>query len=175
MIDSDTRRGESQRRRTTHGSRVADGIRQRSSVLLVGVLLVAVSLISCSHNARPDPRDAIKNMFEAMRMSDSVSLAMNIDLESASRDLRELLPGAVPDTLNADPAARLLSSMVNEGALKKRWFTDNQIVIGKSEIDADTALVEVSFIDLVTRVQYYNKMRLIFRNNRWVITDFRTL
>jgi hypothetical protein len=65
--------------------------------------------------------------------------------------------------------------MVDDGELKKRWLTDNQIVVGKSEIDGDTALVEVSFIDRVTRVQYYNKMRLIFRNNRWVITDFRTL
>jgi hypothetical protein len=147
----------------------------RISALLMGLALIAIALVSCSHNARPDPRNTIKNMFEAMRMSDSVSLAMNIDLAAAAQDMRQLIPGGIPDTSGDDPATRLLSSMVDDGELKKRWLTDNQIVVGKSEIDGDTALVEVSFIDRVTRVQYYNKMRLIFRNNRWVITDFRTL
>lgn len=144
---------------------------------LILIALALSALTSCSHNARPDPKDTIKLMFEAMRQSDSVSLAINIDLASAARGMERDLGPAVADSTGTepDPAARLLSSMVGEGDLRNRWLTGNQIVLGHTETKGDTALVEVSFIDKITRVQYYNKMRLVFRNDRWVVTDFHTL
>jgi len=149
----------------------------RSAARLALLLSAAIALASCSHTARPDPKETIKNMFEAMRLSDSVSLAANIDLLSAARGMQGEFSTAVTDSATAQPdtAARLLSAMVGEGELRQRWLTDNQIVIGRSEISGDTALVEVSFIDRITRVQYYNKMRLVFRSERWVLTDFHTL
>jgi hypothetical protein len=58
--------------------------------------------------------------------------------------------------------------------LRKRWL-DNQIVLGESQILGDSALIEVSFLDRLTRVQYYNKMRLVYRDGRWVVTSFRTM
>ncbi len=141
------------------------------------VVFLLLGLVSCSHNARPDPKETIKLMFEAMRQSDSVSLELNIDLASAARGMERDLGPAVADSTGAtpDPAARLLSSLVGEGDLRNRWLTENQIVIGHTETKGDTALVEVSFIDKITRVQYYNKMRLVFRNGRWIVTDFHTL
>ena len=60
-------------------------------------------------------------------------------------------------------------------ALISRWLTDNQIVLGRADINGDTAHVEVSFLDRVTRIQYYNKMQLVFRDGRWVIRRFRTM
>jgi hypothetical protein len=146
-------------------------------VRLALIALLLIGMWSCSHDARPAPKDTIMLMFDAMRESDSVSLAMNIDLAAAARSLElDLAPsvtgsGEVP----VDSAALLLSSLVGDGRLRKRWLTDNQIVIGKTETKGDIALVEVSFIDKITRVQYYNKMRLVFRNNRWIVTDFHTL
>jgi hypothetical protein len=146
-----------------------------ASLALIALLLFG--LASCSHDARPNPKDTIVYMFDAMRQSDSISLAMNIDLASAARGMERELAPVVTDSNEAqsDPAALLLSSMVGEGNLRKRWLDDNQIVLGKTETTGDTALVEVSFIDKITRVQYYNKMRLVFRNDRWIVTDFRTL
>lgn len=115
-------------------------------------------------------------MFEAMRNSDSVSLAMNIDLESAAQSIRNELPQVV-DTSGSpiEWGAVLLSQMTGDGGLRHRWLDDNQIVLGRSEIRGDTALVEVSFLDRVTRVQYYNKMELVYRQDRWILTRFRTL
>lgn len=146
------------------------------AVLALIVLLVA-GLTSCSHDARPDPKETIKYLFEAMQQSDSVSLAQNIDLASAARGMTRDLGPAVEDStgVTPDPGARLLSSMVGDGDLRRRWLTENQIVVGRTETMGDTALVEVSFIDKITRVQYYNKMRLVWRNERWIVTDFRTL
>ena len=69
---------------------------------------------------------------------------------------------------------RLLGALTGEGVLKTRWLQD-QIVLGKSWVRGDTALVEVSFIDRLTHMQYYNKMRLEFRGDRWVVTQFKTL
>ena len=140
------------------------------------IVLVLFGLTSCSHDARPAPKDTIMLMFNAMRESDSVSLAMNIDLVSAFPSIGlDLAPRAADSSAApVDTAAILLSAMVGDGHLNRRWLTENQIVVGKTETFGDTALVEVSFIDKITRVQYYNKMRLVFRNDRWIVTDFRT-
>jgi len=116
-------------------------------------------------------------MFDAMRTSDSVALAANVDLGAAAHDLRSELADPGTDTADAslDWEALLLKQMTGDGAIRKRWLTDNQIVLGRSEVTADSALVEVSFLDRVTRIQYYNKMRLHFRRGHWVVTDFRTM
>jgi len=116
-------------------------------------------------------------MFDAMRTSDSVALAANVDLGAAAHDLRAELVGPESDT--TDPSldwdGLLLKQLTGDGHLRKRWLDDNQIVLGRSEVTGDSALVEVSFLDRVTRVQYYNKMRLHFRREHWVVTDFRTM
>jgi hypothetical protein len=139
--------------------------------------LIAILLCGCSAKGRPDPKDAVKNMFEAMRTSDSVALAANVDLRAAAGDFHSSLAGPGIDTADQalDWGALLLKQMTGEGELRKRWLTDNQIVLGRSEITGDSAFVEVSFLDRVTRVQYYNKMRLAFRGDHWVVTDFRTM
>lgn len=141
------------------------------------MILPIVCFIGCSSGGRPDPKDAVRNMFEAMQKSDSVSLATNVDLGAAAHDLHSDLAGPGVDTADGslDWGALLLKQMTGEGELRRRWLTDNQIVLGRSEITSDSALVEVSFLDRVTRVQYYNKMRLAFRQGRWVVTDFRTM
>lgn len=115
-------------------------------------------------------------MFEAMSKSDTVALAANVDLMAASHDLRGDIIDSTMDTSVAQDWGRLLlRQMTGEGAIRRRWMTDNQIVLGRSEVTGDSALVEVSFLDRVTRVQYYNKMRLHYRGGRWMVTDFRTM
>ena len=116
-------------------------------------------------------------MFDAMRTSDSVALAANVDLGAAALGLRADLVS--PEADSTDPSldwgGLLLKQLTGDGHLRKRWLDDNQIVLGRSEVTGDSALVEVSFLDRVTRVQYYNKMRLHFRRDRWMVTDFRTM
>ena len=111
-----------------------------------------------------------------MRTSDSTFLLKHVDLENIGLKLRtELLIPAI-DTTEVEPiwADRLLASLTGEGTIRERWLA-HQIVLGRHEVAGDTALVEVSFIDRVTHMQHYNKMRLVFQDSVWVITDFRTM
>jgi hypothetical protein len=148
----------------------------RFPLAVIVAALIASVVTGCSHDARPNPKETITLMFEAMRNSDSVSLALNIDLPVAAASIRNELP-QVQDTSGGeiDWGAVVLSEMVGDGGLRKRWLDEHQIVLGRAEVTGDTALVEVSFLDRVTRVQYYNKMELVYRGDRWIVTRFRTL
>ncbi len=155
-------------------------VNNHSVLTTAGALLaltLGVVLFGCSHDARPNPKDTIFRMLEAMRQSDGVALAENIDMKSAALDVLEEAPSTLPDTLDGTPDLEswLVAQMTGEGGLRDRWLTDNQIVLGRSDINGDTAHVEVSFLDRITRVQYYNKMQLVFRDGRWIITRFRTM
>ncbi len=142
----------------------------RLTTVVVVASVVATFAVGCSGPTRPDPRETVKELFPAISKSDSLYLTTNVDLERAA--------ASIPDDLTIDPsaggAATLLKALTGEGHLRKRWLGD-QIVVGESQVTADTCHVEVSFIDRVTRVQYYNKMRLEFRGDHWVITSFKTM
>lgn len=138
---------------------------------IVTLALACLVVAGCASDSRPDPKETVKGLFAAMHASDSLYLGRHIDLPVALTTLGEDLPA---ESAGADPGATLLAALTGEGSLRKRWL-ENQIVIGRATLAADTAWVEVSFIDRLTRVQYYNKMRLDFRGDRWVINAFRTL
>lgn len=137
-----------------------------SAILFLGV-------VGCASDKRPDPRDTVKDLFTAMRNSDSTYLSQHIDFGQAAGTLEEdfMIDSTAPA---GDSSQGLLSAMTGEGKLRARWL-ENQIVLGRATVSGDTAWVEVSFIDRLTRVQYYNKMRLDFRRDHWVINSFRTL
>jgi hypothetical protein len=143
-------------------------LRQLFALTLLGGIVL---LSGCSSQERPDPKDTIKGLFTAIRNSDSLYLTTNVDLARAAATLGEELS---TDSAIMNRPDDLLSALTGEGQLRKRWL-DDQIVLGQSTESGDTAWVEVSFIDRLTRVQYYNKMRLDFRDGRWVVSSFRTL
>ena len=143
----------------------------------MGVVIILMALWGCSGGNRPEPKSSVLDLFTAMRESDSGAVRTLVDLNSAVVSVAGELPKPAADDSLAvpDSAAWLLGQMTGEGRLRKRWLDDNQIVIGRTESRGDTAFVEVSFLDRVTRMQYYNKMRLEFRGGGWVITKFRTM
>lgn len=143
----------------------------RPRVVLLTFLLAGVC--GCASDNRPDPKQTVKDLFTAMRNSDSTYITQHVDFDRAAGTLGEdlMTDSAVPA---GDPSLGLLTAMTGEGKLRTRWL-ENQIVLGGSTVRGDTAWVEVSFIDRLTRVQYYNKMRLDYRSDRWVINAFKTL
>ena len=131
--------------------------------------LCAILAASCMGGSRPDSRDVVINLFTAIRTSDTLFLRTQVDLKSASQSVADELGAA---TIPAEE--QLLGALTGEGALRKRWL-ENQIVVGRSQVKEDTSWVEVSFIDRMTRIQYYNKMKLQFHGGQWVVTSFKTL
>lgn len=143
--------------------------RRLGLAIFTGAILAV--FMGCASDNRPDPRDTVKGLFTAMKSSDSLYISQHVDLVHAVASLGEDLP---LDSSVSDAAGALLGQLTSDGKLRERWL-DNQIVLGRSMTSSDTAWVEVSFIDKLTRVQYYNKMRLEYRGDHWVINSFRTL
>lgn len=139
------------------------------------LLLLAALLATCSGNDRPAPKETVLSLFGAMRSSDTTGIESLVNLESAYASVIKELPPPADSQLVGDPPRRMLAEMTGEGSLRRRWLEDYQIVIGRTDEQGDTAYVEVSFLDRITRVQYYNKMQLIFQDGRWQITRFRTM
>lgn len=136
----------------------------------VSSALLAMIVYACGGPSRPDPRTTVKDFFAAMQNSDTLYLNSSVDLAKAASTIPDDL---APDSLSPG-AQSLLGALTGEGHLRKRWLS-NQIVVGRSQQSGDSAWVEVSFIDRLTRVQYYNKMLLEFRGDHWMITSFKTL
>lgn len=146
-------------------------INVRLRVVLLTLLLAGV--YGCASDNRPDPKQTVKDLFTAMRNSDSTYITQHVDFVRAAGTLGEdlMTDSSAPVV---DPSMGLLAAMTGDGKLRARWL-ENQIVLGGATVSGDTAWVEVSFIDRLTRVQYYNKMRLDFRTDHWVINAFKTL
>jgi len=144
-------------------------------VARAAVLAALWIVAGCPGTSRPDAKSTVHAFFAALHSDDTTAVQACLDLSAAARSVRDEYPDLFgpSDSLNPDPGATLLIALSGDGIVRRRWMED-QIVLGKETVREDTALVEVSFIDRVTRVQYYNKMRLEYRTDRWVITHFRT-
>ena len=141
--------------------------------LAAGVVLMVA--IGCSQGDRRSPKSTVSGLFGAIADSDTAYIVAHVDLAAAARGVREELIDPAQDTAGVEPVwdERLLGALTGEGELRERWLAD-QIVLGEEFIRGDTAWVEVSFLDRLTRMQYYTRMRLLLRNDRWMIVDFKT-
>ena len=112
--------------------------------------------------------------FGAMRSGDTLGIESTVDLERILAERKnELLQAgrtAEADSLNKEK----LIGELTVGNLNQMWLK-NQIVVGKTEKQGDTAVVEVSFIDPNSGTQYYNKMALYKKDKNWKIFAFKVL
>jgi hypothetical protein len=139
----------------------------------IGALIAVVfGLVVLGCSGKPNPKNTIMDLFTALHADDTTLVRQSVDLGRAWRSVSPDLK-APEDSLLADIMwdERLLTALIDEGKLRTRWIK-TQVVIGKTEMFADSANVEVSFIDRDTRVQFYNKMALVFRNGAWKIVAF---
>ena len=138
------------------------------SHLILAVLLI----LSCSSGNQP--KNTVMIFFGAMRSSDTLGIVNTVDLEKILAERKnELLSAgktAQADSLNREK----LIEELTVGNLNQIWLK-NQIVVGKTEKQGDTALVEISFIDPNTGTQYYNKMALYRKDKNWKIFAFKVL
>lgn len=136
-------------------------------ILIAGCLLV---LLGCA--GKPNPKDTVMDLFTALHADDTTMIRQSIDAGRAWRSVSLDLKQPDDSLLTDIPwAERLESSLTGDGRLRSRWMK-MQVVIGLTDIMADSATVEVSFIDRDTRVQFYSKMALVFQNNHWKIVAF---
>jgi hypothetical protein len=149
--------------------------RRKFSWLGLGLVLIALGhLTGCSLGGDDSPREAVIKLFGAMERDDRAAIAHLVDLPRLMGITDEDYALQTDEPRVFYNPADVLNDLTGDGLTKTRWFS-MQRVIGRTEIQGDTAYVEVSFINKKTDVQYYNKFGLHKVNDRWRIFSFKTM
>jgi len=140
-------------------------------MLIVPALLAILAGCTGGANTEADPRRAVIKMFYAIEKDDRETLAHFLDFET-------LLKEGVQDYALKMDSIRvfhspedILDDLLKGGLTNQRWLA-MQRVVGSAEQTNDSALVEVSFINKATSVQYYNKFGLRKVNDVWKVYSF---
>lgn len=142
---------------------------------LCGVILTAaaamIAAISCVESSET-PRGRVLEFVKLVQVDTIPDIGRFVDLDSVAAyeyaDERY-------DTLSVDDKKRLLlRGFRGMGEYRGVWAKAQVIVNDEIRVDDTTALVEVSFIDRSTRVQYLTQMVLKQRRGVWVITNFKS-
>lgn len=138
----------------------------------VALVAVTFGLLTWGCSGKPNPKNTVMDFFTALHADDTTLVHQSIDFDRAWPSVSLDLKTPDDSLLSEIPwNERLLTSLIGDGRLRTRWVK-MQVVIGKTEVFADSATVEVSFIDRETRVQFYNNMALVFRDGSWQIVAF---
>ncbi len=143
--------------------------------LLLGLLAIQIFVsLGCSGFKDDPPRKVVIQLFGAMERNERAALPHILDLRSLMDEHKEdyALQRNTPRKFHSPEA--ILDDLTDSGLTKIRWFS-MQRVVGNAEIEGDTAFVEVSFVDKVNSIQYYNKFGLHRRKGHWKIYSFRTI
>jgi hypothetical protein len=141
--------------------------------LLLFVLLVVTGIVSGCGNSAGDPKQTVIKMFGAMQRDDRAALTSLLDLP------------ALMETMNGDYALQtdsprvfhspeqILDDLTGDGATKQRWFS-LQRIIGESQVNGNSATVQVTFVDKANSKGYLTKFGLHIINGKWRIYSFKT-
>ena len=113
-------------------------------------------------------------MLDFVRMIQADSLAditPFVDLDSVAAN--EFSDAKYDSLTLAEKRQRLLTGFIGSGEYRGVWAKSQIVVNEEFRRDDTTALVEVSFIDRSTRIQYYSQMGLKLRGGVWVISNFK--
>jgi hypothetical protein len=138
------------------------------------VALLAVLVLSCSSG--PDPRSAVIDFLQRdMFYSDTLAISEKLEVQSVLAERKSDLL-AEGDSARAEryTVDSLIGDLTSGGELHRRWLS-HQIIVSEVIQKGDSAEVEVSFIDAVRSVQYYNRMGLHLVDGKWKIYSFKTL
>lgn len=146
--------------------------RPKLTILLL-VLMAAMGLLSaCGDSGPTDPRETVFAFFGAMEKNDQAALAHLLDLV-------ELMKNTQTDySLNSNEPrvftnpVDILQDLTGTGLTKTRWFSMQRIV-NRTEINGESATVEVSFVDKTSSTQYLTKFGLHIVDGKWKIYSFK--
>lgn len=137
--------------------------------LLLAAILLVIS--GCTGGGESDPRRVVVKMFRAIENNDRAGLAHCLDFEaflrSSGRDYALQMDTA---RVFSNPE-QILDDLLEGGLTYTRW-SKLQKIVGSATEGQDSALVEVSFINKETEMQYYNKFGLRKVNGGWKIYSF---
>ncbi len=137
-------------------------------------LLWAVLCVGCAENQQNDPRQTVISFFGAMEKNDPATLSRLLDLSELMRNTREDYAVTTDQPRVFSNPKDILDDLTNEGLTKRRWFS-MQRIIGNSDVQPETATVEVTFVDKQQSTGYLTKFGLRKTNGKWRIYSFKTV
>ena len=144
-------------------------------IAALSFLVVALILsMGCSKSGPPDPKSAVISFFGAMEKDDKAGLAHLLDLPELMRNINEDYALQTDSPRVFTNPLDLLDDLTGEGQTKTRWFA-LQRIIGDTEVQGETASVEVTFVDKEGSRGYRTKFGLHIKNGKWKIYSFKTI
>jgi len=152
---------------------ISDGSRFLRTV--TSGLVIAGLVLGCSASGPATPKDAVIAIFGAMEKDDKAALAHLLDLA-------ELMKSDADDYAFGDDDSprvfvnpqEILEDLTGDGLTKKRWFSYQRIV-GRTEIEGESARVEVTFNDKENSKAYLTKFGLHVVNGKWKVYSFKAI
>lgn len=147
---------------------------KRTALLWIALGLLSGMLYSgCAENSQDDPRQTVISFFGAMEKNDPATLARLLDLSELMRNTREDYAVSTDQPRVFVNPKEILDDLTNDGLTKRRWFS-MQRIIGNSDVQPETATVEVTFVDKQQSKGYLTKFGLHKTNGKWRIYSFKT-
>ena len=132
------------------------------------ILFVSALLLVFQCSKSPSPRVVVMDFIEAVNTADTASLEMYLDLERFTEEKVKELPDSTRAEVFSRVKEQLWQNFLGSGGTRLKW-QNKMIVVNKEEIEGDSALVEVTFVDQKTGITEYTKARLYKKEGRWWI------
>ncbi len=138
-----------------------------SSLAVAGLILLAVA---CGPSTE-SPRGRVLNFVRLIKADSIPDILPYVNPDSLAF---YLYFGEKYDTMTQqEKRAAVIRGFTDDGEYRS-MFTRSQVVVNDEKYLTDsTATVEVSYIELKSRIQYYTQMGLRKIDGRWMITSLR--
>lgn len=138
-------------------------------------LLIAGLMLGCGGSGPSSPKEAVIAVFGAMEKDDKAALAHLLDLtELMKNDDNDYALGDDDNPRQFHNPQEILEDLTGDGLTKQRWFSYQRIV-GRTEIDGESARVEVTFNDKDKSKAYLTKFGLHIINGKWKVYSFKAI
>ncbi len=142
---------------------------------LVLLATIAIALVAgCSDSGPTNPRETVFALFGAMEKNDQATIARLLDLPALMKNKAEDYAVSTDEPRVFTNPQDILNDLTNEGLTKSRWFA-MQRIINDATVEAETATVEVTFVDKEHSRGYRTNFGLHKVNGKWRIYSFKTL
>jgi uncharacterized membrane protein YvbJ len=136
--------------------------------ILVIFVLIFLFIFSFFCSQRPDPRKIVIEFIKAVASSDSVAVLNYVDFDQLTKEKLSFLAPEEKEKVFNSTKNQLLNNVLRDGTTRVQWENYKK-VIANSQIEADTAEVEVTFMHIKTGAYKYTKMKLYLKDGKWKI------
>ncbi len=130
----------------------------------------ALIVLSCGSDG-PSARSRVLEFVRNIQADSLADITLFVDLDSVAT--YEFSDAKYDSLTLGQKKQRLITGFIGSGEYRGVWAKSQIVVNEEFRRDDTTALVEVSFIDRSTRIQYYSQMGLKLRGGAWAITNFK--